>query len=115
MDAANARELLAEIDNIVNDRFQDIIRYAKAVAEINERNINEGLNRIEHKTDQIDKTNKQNLELLGKRIESTADKLNRIEAEVKDPFNPGFMYWLHWFLIVIGAAMMVFLVVLASR
>ncbi|NML39111.1 hypothetical protein HHL17_18055 [Chitinophaga sp. G-6-1-13] len=115
MDASNARELLAEMDNIINDHFQDIIQYAETIAEINERNINEGINRIERRTDQIDKTNKQNLELLEKRIESTVDKLNRIEKEVRNPFNPAFMHRLYWFLVAFGSGLIIFLVLLASR
>lgn len=126
MDASSARELLAEMDTIINGRFQDIIQYAETIAEINERNINEGVKRVEyrtnqiddqikHQTDQIDKKNRLDLERLEKRIEYTIDKLSQIETTVKAPFNPGFMNRLYWFIIAIGAAVIIFLLLLASR
>lgn len=110
MDASTARELLAEMDAVLNDRLQDIIQYAKTLGETNEKSIQTEADQIRRRLNERDKS-------ITEKNEYFRNELHKMDMRLDEElwfWGRGTWRIIYWVLIF-GVPVTLFLVDLAGK
>lgn len=94
MDAAAARELLAEMDTILNDRHQEIIQYAQAIGESDERKIQAAADNINRRMDSNDQYARERHETLKRELRDFERQVDKNFWSFWSPITMNTVYWM---------------------